>query len=341
MALKDDPVVRQLAARKDGPAWAKKLVNGTPWPGLSKAQRRAARASGVVEPLQSLIVPKVPRLLFGNPTRGRRGPGQAGNAADRETITRSEPLGTITQFEGVRKWVVDPRSPATFPLLCRAAAGYNQFQFQRLALRYTPLCGSDATGALVVGFSSDSTDSAPLGKLDLYQSGTKFTTPVAKGALMNLPVIKETRSLRDCASEDGKLVDAGQIFLACDNVDGICGQLFIEYSVVLKERQFNVPDTQEIVVGVHAQGPKYAELKLVDKEATILLVAAGRWLVTVKADKHGEPRVSGCSGKVTSAVGASATISVITVTAEEPNSALKFTFAEEAATSSIIYVSRM
>lgn len=157
MALKDDPVVRQLAARRDGPTWAKRLVGGTPWPALSKNQKRAARASGVVAPQPDLIVPRVPRLLMGNPTRGRRAPGQPGNAADRETISRSEPLGTISKFEGVRRWIVDPRSPASFPLLCRAAAGYNQFQFIKLALRYTPLCGSEATGALVVGYSSDAT----------------------------------------------------------------------------------------------------------------------------------------------------------------------------------------
>lgn len=341
MALKDDPVVRQLAAMRNGPAWAKRLVGGTPWGGLSKAQKRAARAAGVVVPVQNFVVPSVPRLLGGNPTRGRRAPGQPGNAADRETITRSEPLGTLSSFDGIKTWVIDPRSPATFPLLCRAASGYNQYQFLRLALRYTPLCGADATGALVFSYTSDSTDTSPTSRLDLYQTGTRQTVQVAKGALFTLPVPKDTRSLRDCTNEDGKLVDAGKVYVACDNVSGVLGQLFIEYSIVLKERQFNIPDTQELAGVVHTLGPRYVEMKLEGQEATIRLVAAGRWLVTVKGDKHDQPRVTGCRGRVTTASDATLSISVITVTAEEPNGLLKFKFAGEAATTSIVYVSRM
>nr|ADZ73442.1 putative coat protein [TGP Carmovirus 3] len=270
------PITLSYAAQ--GHAWAIKLRDKG-WRSLSPAQKKAARAAGIGPQPTPVIVPKVNRLVAGNPTNARRKPTDPGNANTSMTITKQEFLGTLFSGDEISTYILDPRNVKTFPNISNMAIGYNKYKITNAKLRYSSRA-TDSDCSIIIAYNSDSSDTPPASKLDLYSMATKHEGPSSKPLLMSLPISKETRYLRDRNTDEAKLVDSGSFHILVDGKhDGRLGELFFELTIVLSEPTFLRPASQ-IITGTSSRGPDIVTVDRGNTSCTIRFNAVGRFIIS-------------------------------------------------------------
>ncbi|AQM36684.1 p37 [Clematis chlorotic mottle virus] len=337
MAAKDSPIVKRLAAQ--GVPWAVKLMEKD-WRSLTKSQKQAARAAGVGPVIPTSVSPKVTRLVGGNPGNARRTSGDPGNAMKTMTITKQEFLGSIHADSLIHSLTLDPKNVRTFPHLSALAAGYNKYRFTTVRLRYSPRC-SNSDCSFIAGFTTDSSDDTPSNKYQLYGLATRFECQSSKSLLMTPPIDKGLKFLRDCTTDDSKLVDCGKIYYMVDgNHDGILGELFLDFTVVLSEPQYSQVQTQKHE-GSSSSGPGLTTFERRERNCVLQFQCAGKFLVSMRTAPIGDVRGLGAdaAGMLQTKEG-DHVHSLLEVTANEPMASLLFSFSSATVTSRI-YVSRM
>lgn len=332
-------MVKRAAA--EGHQWAVKLLSKG-WASLSKNQKALARASGVGAPLPSVIVPRTIRVMGGNPTRSRRSPDSEGGALKSMTITKQEFVGSVHASKSVRTFLLDPRNVGTFPQLSSLALGYNKYRFTSLRLRYSPRCSESSCG-IIATWTSDSSDPAPLGKYQMYGTTPKYECSATKPMLAMIPVDKGTKFLRDCSSDDAKLVDCGAIHVLADGEhDGVLGELFIEFSIVLSEPTFNQASTQYVSDGAHRKGPEFVMCALQGRRLVVTLRAGGNYMCSVFSDpveKLSKMKLEEATHL--SVDGADKSTSIIEMVASEPGASIVIDFKSKDACAYKLYISRV
>lgn len=335
----NSPVVINMAAK--GSDWAIKLRDKG-WKALSKRQKAEARAHGIGAAPASPIVPRVVRVVNGNPNNRARKPSEPGNAMKSMTITKQEFLGELYAGGPIRTYKLDPRSVATFPQVSVHAQGFNKYRFTSFRVRYSPKVAESECG-VCLAYTSDASDPAPKGKYDLYSMSTKFETAAHKALLADLPVPKTTRYLRDSPGENSKDVDAGAMYLQLDGKhDGRLGELFIEFTIVLSEPTYSQCYTQMIVGTEHRSGPNFASIVKSSNTYTITFVAAGSFLLssyTSKLEKVGQLGMKKASQhEVTNETRST---NIIEVRSEEPGASVVLYFEKMDSMVLNAYISRL
>ncbi|AAK74064.1 putative coat protein [Pelargonium chlorotic ring pattern virus] len=289
MTASDSPITSKFAAQ--GAQWAIKLQTKG-WRNLSKAQKREARSHGIGPSAPPPAIPKVNRVIMGNPNNSRRRGGGDGNAQKSMTITKQEFLGTIFSSDSITTYPIDPRNVKTFPQISALALGYNKYKITSLQLRYSTRV-TETEANVIMAFTTDSGDLPPRSKVDMYNIGTKFEVLASKPLVATIPVSKDTKYLRDKCSDDSKLVDCGALhFMVDGRHSGRLGELFLQVTIVLSEPTFSQQSTQ-ILRGTTQTGPTLVEFSQSGKSSTYKFLAVGRYVfsaygkVLVKARQVG------------------------------------------------------
>lgn len=164
---------------------------------------------------------------------------------------------------------VNPLNGILFSWLPTIAAGYDQFTFNRLSLRYVPLCATTATGRVAMYWDKDSTDSEPTDRVELAnQAILKETAPWAEATLA-VPTDRLRRFCDDSSVADRKLIDLGQLGVATYGGTGVvAGDVFVSYSVTLHFPQplATLVDTTRINTSnsvITNVGPQYTKVDIV------------------------------------------------------------------------------
>nr|QFR98390.1 coat protein [Rose yellow leaf virus] len=339
MAAADSPQVIQAASA--GAQWAVKL-RAKGWRSLTKLQKAQARSHGVGPVTPATIVPKVTRLINGNPGNVRRRNGEPGNAMKSMTITKQEYLGTVSGGSGVRTFILDPRNVRSFPQLSAFCLGYNKYKFTKLAFRYSPRVNETNAG-IICAYTSDSSDEAPKSKYQMYSITPRYEAVASKPLIVSIPPTKEPKFLRDKSSDDAKLVDSGSIHCLIDgDHDGKLGEIFLDLTVVLSEPTFNQCAMQEVTKTRHIKGPGYVVPSFQDGVVTLTFQASGSYLCTYSCAPISSLSQTGMEEAArvttTSTEESSGFVEVVT---EEPLSCVKFTFVNPASGKFHAYVTRM
>lgn len=174
---------------------------------------------------------------------------------------------------------VNPLNGILFSWLPTIAAGYDQFSFNSLSLRYVPLCATTATGRVAMYWDKDSTDPEPTDRVELAnQAILKETAPWAE-ATLTVPTDRIRRFCDDSSVADRKLIDLGQLGVATyGGTAVVAGDVFVSYSVTLYNPQplatlvdtVRINTSNSVITNV---GPQYAKVDI---------VAGNQWIITFR-----------------------------------------------------------
>lgn len=174
---------------------------------------------------------------------------------------------------------VNPLNGILFSWLPTIAAGYDQFSFNSLSLRYVPLCATTATGRVAMYWDKDSTDPEPTDRVELAnQAILKETAPWAE-ATLTVPTDRIRRFCDDSSVADRKLIDLGQLGVATyGGTAVVAGDVFVSYSVTLYNPQplatlvdtVRINTSNSVITNV---GPQYAKVDI---------VSGNQWIITFR-----------------------------------------------------------
>nr|UHS72258.1 MAG: capsid protein p38 [Betacarmovirus sp.] len=253
MALRDEKLVAKYAS--SGAAWAVKLKTGGGWKTLTTAQKRMAR--------QALGMPKEPIAQTGlrvnrvsQPisvsSRITTGEPRVSNAKRSMTVTFSEMIGVVNKHTqlSTQSWVLNPSDIATFPQLSVSAAMYEKYRFTAMAFRFAPSCPTTTGGVVVLVHDPDSSDDLPSDPTMLYEYSGAMRTSAFSPARLIVPTDGVTRFVGDNSTSDPKMINFGKLIVAnygqgASDPD-MLGEIFIEYTVVLIDRQPSALSTQTL-----------------------------------------------------------------------------------------------
>ncbi|BAA92796.1 capsid protein (p38) [Japanese iris necrotic ring virus] len=262
MALRDEKKVAKLAS--DGVAWAVKLRSGGGWKTLTTTQKRMARqALGMTQvPIAQtgLRVNRVSQPISVS-SRITTGEPRVTNVKRSMTVTFSEMIGVVRSHSSLstESWVLNPSDIATFPQLSVSAAMYEKYRFTNLAFRFAPSCPTTTGGVVVLVHDPDSSDDLPSDPTMLYEYSGAMRTSAYSPARLIVPTDGAARFVGDNHTSDPKLINFGKLIVAnygqgASDPD-MLGEIFIEYTVVLIDRQPSALSTQTLSAE-SSTGPK-------------------------------------------------------------------------------------
>lgn len=238
-------------------------------------QQAGARGGAIVAPVA------VTRQLVGSK------PKFSGKGTGSITVVHREYLGQVVTTADLQVnggvtgnlLKVNPLNGILFSWLPTVAAGYDQYNFNRLQLHYVPLCATTATGRVAMYWDKDSTDPEPTDRVELAnQAVLKETAPWAE-AILRVPTDRALRYCDDSSVADRKLIDLGQLGVATYGGTGVvAGDVFVTYSVTLHFPQplATLMDTTRINTSnavVTNVGPQYTKVDI---------VAGNKWSVSFR-----------------------------------------------------------
>ncbi|ADY69096.1 putative coat protein [Trailing lespedeza virus 1] len=279
----NDPKV--VKAAEAGIPWAIKL-RSRGWRSLRTNQKLAARAFVGSSAPSVAIVPRVTRLVRGNPQRTRRNPQQPGNAADSTTITKSDfvadVIGNTTEAGTVTSWLINPSNVVAFPSLLNESARWEKYKITKFSIRFSSKCSEYTDGGVVVQFASDSTDAVPTSKYGIMQSQCRADASAHGSVLLNCAVDPKVRFVRDSSADSGKVVDYGRVNLCAYGQKAadpsIIGELFFEYTIVFSEARVNRGVTQyQYLLTDSVDGPSFASVTSTSAELTFTFNLPGKY----------------------------------------------------------------
>lgn len=234
-------------------------------------------------------------------------PKISGRGAGSITVVHREYLGQVVNTAdlqvngGVANNLlkVNPLNGILFSWLPTVAAGYDQYSFNSLSLRYVPLCATTATGRVAMYWDKDSTDLEPSDRVELAnQAILKETSPWAE-AVLSVPTDRIRRFCDDSAVADRKLIDLGQLGVATYGGTGIiAGDVFVSYSVTLYNPQplatlidtTRINTSNQVITNV---GPQYTKVDI-DSGTSWLITfrGVGKFLLAGSVRGTGSPGVT-------------------------------------------------
>jgi hypothetical protein len=251
---------------------ARRLVGIELNPGpKSKAQKRAAkkRAQYQAPAKRKQQKPQMQRKQrrTGGSTSATavKGPQRGSNRISRSlTVSEEEYIADVTLtsagFTNLQ-FAVNPGNAVTFPWLSSIAANFNKYKFLKLLFKYRPITSGFAaagqSGDIVLSMNPDASDPAPVAQAQVYDLQMRNNgmpcdlfalTKLSLGEL-NKQDSYYVRVGAAPANTDIKTYDCGNLNLSTIGtaVSGVCGKLFVEYSVLLHSPVLGQPATGGVV----------------------------------------------------------------------------------------------
>jgi hypothetical protein len=179
--------------------------------------------------------------------RGSRGVIRVTHKELLTTIRNSTTIDVQHAFtSGQSIFTVNAAASTTFPWLSSIASSYDYYRFKKIRLVYVPLCGTNTTGRVMLGYDPDSTDTIPPDRSSLSSySCSSESSPWAVNTLdLKLSdtakwYYNDNTSVGSSFTNTGALMDQGQIFAATwGGADSNpIGEIYVLYDVELKDPQ--------------------------------------------------------------------------------------------------------
>lgn len=180
-----------------------------------------------------------------------KGPQRGSNRISRSlTVSEEEYIADVTLtsagFTNLQ-YAVNPGNSVTFPWLSSIAANFNKYKFSKLLFKYRPITSGFATvgqtGDIVLSMNPDASDPVPVAQAQVYDLQMRNNgMPCDLFALTKLSLVElnkqdsyYVRVGAAPANTDIKTYDCGNLNLSTIGTasSGVCGKLFVEYSVLL------------------------------------------------------------------------------------------------------------
>lgn len=234
------------------------LVKGIQYRPMNKSKKKSKAAAGKAavspSPLGDGLVRRTMPSAFGTTvTTGKpivsRSDGRSIRIRHREQagILNPSPVWTIGQ-----EFWVNPGLADTFPWLSTQAGGWQQYRFNRLALRYVPRCSTSSPGVVSIAHDYDVLDPAPISEVIMMSYYGAVQDACWANILMELDPVAmhpdgRSKFIRDgiVPGSDLKTYDVGAMYISPDGFDvaaNAAGNLFWEYDVELSVPQTKSPD---------------------------------------------------------------------------------------------------
>ncbi len=168
-------------------------------------------------------------------------------SSDMQRIVHREKIATITTntvgtFAVLNTYALNPGLSSSFPWLSNEALGWEQYRFNRVRFIFVPGSPTTSVGNLIMGPDYDSSDPAPVGETqfssykDVEEANVylRFHTELTPSRMLGGVREKYIRSGSLSSSQDVKLYDSGNFFVACTGTTvANSGKLWVEYDVTL------------------------------------------------------------------------------------------------------------
>lgn len=169
------------------------------------------------------------------------------NVRDGVIVSHKEYIGsvgsTLTEFNiKIDEWI-NPGNKVLFPWLAGMAFNYETYTIQSMKFTYSPTCPTTTVGLIAMMIDYDAADHPPTNLSDMLNSANAISFAPYENRSMLSSKQQLNKGLKERyiadgvsgAPEDVKTLYAGSLYVACQGTNSSqVGQLFIEYSVLLK-----------------------------------------------------------------------------------------------------------
>lgn len=274
-------------AAKAGLPWAIKLTT-TGYQSLSRKQRQAARAYVGVSmvPVVQTTTRRMVTAPVAKAIRQTNPKARIKSAGSTCTVNNSEMMGSVYGHSGeginLYEFVVNPSEVATSIWLANMAAGYEQYTIGSVRLRYSPACGSETSGKVVLAFYKNAASKPPTTASELYMSEGAKSISAWDAGMISVPGESVKRPTRAKADEDKEVVDFGVFRLATygQAADTMIGECFLDYTVTLYHPRA-VKSPVQAGPYLNTEGPSYATVAATPRVVTLKFKRPGTYGVTV------------------------------------------------------------
>lgn len=220
------------------------------------------------------------------------------------TITHREYLAPVSASAAdfaVLSRAMNPGLGASFPWLSQIARQYESYTFTRLRFNYVPSCSTATAGSVQLAVDFDAADPLPTTRPHMMSYSGAISGPVwsplvldaVKLDLFKFAKERYTRGTIIPANLDIKTYDVGMFIVATDGVSSAVGDVYVDYTIVLRTPQ--VTDIDAVDSGyLHAtadvtrliplgSGPtEYGSIRRIDN-THLAITGPGRYLLNCYA----------------------------------------------------------
>jgi hypothetical protein len=160
-------------------------------------------------------------------------------------------VSTVDDFRIIGTYPINPGLQQTFPWLSFIARNYESYKILQMTFSYESSVSTNEEGAMLMAIDYDAADPAPISKPELMSNPTMVRSNIWK----NNAMLFKPRDANKIGSEkfvrvgmvaggDIKTYDVGNLYLATSgsSLNGICGELYVSYTVELQTPQLNLAD---------------------------------------------------------------------------------------------------
>jgi hypothetical protein len=159
------------------------------------------------------------------------------------------------------QYAINPGNSVTFPWLSTIAANFNKYKFTKLKFYYQRIASEFATpgqtGDIVLSVNPDASDPAPVAQAQVYDLQMRDAAMPCENFVLNKISLAELNKQDSFyvrvgaapANTDIKTYDCGNLNVSTIGTasSGICGKLFVSYSVMLHSPVLVQPATGGVV----------------------------------------------------------------------------------------------